>query len=87
MTGIPDTAQAIAQAWARLTGGTTRTTMTEAMHVLVEVSDPPRPAPGTLRLASADERDLLIAWMEEFVGEAGLIGATQADAMVDARLR
>jgi len=87
VTGVPDTARAIAEAWARLTGGTTRTTMREAMHVLEEVRDPPRPAPGLLRLAHGEERDLLVAWMEEFVGEAGLIGAAQAGAMVDGRLR
>lgn len=87
VSGLPDTARAIAQSWARLTGGTTSTTMSEAMHVLEDVHDPPRPASGRLRLANVDERDLLIAWMEEFVTEAGLIGAAQAVAMVDARLR
>ena len=87
VTGVPDTARAIAAAWVRRTGGTTRTTMNEAMHVLDEVRDPPRPAAGSLRLAEPDERDLLVAWMEEFVAEAGLIGAAQAARMVDARLR
>jgi predicted GNAT family acetyltransferase len=87
VTGVPATARAIADAWARATGGTTRRTMSEAMHVLEEVHDPPRPSSGTLRLPRAEERDLLVAWMEEFVGEAGLTGATQAGAMVDARLR
>ena len=36
------------------------------------------PARRPLRLPEPDERDLLVAWMEEFVGEAGLIGAAQA---------
>ena len=87
MSGVPGTARAIAAAWAQRTGGTTRCKMSEAMHVLEEVRDPPRPAPGTLRLPRADERDLLVAWMEAFVAEAGLIGAPQAGPMVDARLR
>ncbi len=87
VSGVPDTARAIAAAWAQRTGGTTHCKMSEAMHVLEHVRDPPRPAPGTLRLAHADERDLLVAWMEAFVGEAGLIGAAQASPMVDARLR
>jgi RimJ/RimL family protein N-acetyltransferase len=87
VSGPPDTARAIAAAWARSTGGTPRCTMREAMHVLDEVRDPPRPAPGLLRLPRAGERDLLVAWMEEFVAEAGLIGAAQARPMVDARLR
>ena len=87
VSGVPDTARAIAAAWAERTGGTTRCTMTEATHVLEEVRDPPRPAPGALRPPRSDERGLLVAWMEAFVGEAGLIGAAQAGPMVDARLR
>jgi len=87
VTGVPDTARAIAAAWARCTGGTTRIRMHEAMHVLVEVRDPPRPAPGTLRVADPDDRDLLVGWMEEFVHEANLAGAAQAAAMVDGSMR
>jgi RimJ/RimL family protein N-acetyltransferase len=87
VSGLPETARAIAAAWERRTGGTWRRTLSEAMHVLEEVHNPPRPGPGTLRLPRPDERDLLVRWMEEFVGEAGLIGAAQAGAMVDARLR
>ena len=87
VTGVPGTARAIADAWARRTGGSTRRTLSEAMHVLSEVRDPPRPASGALRVASMEDRDLLVAWMGEFVVEAGLIGAAQAAGMVDARLR
>jgi RimJ/RimL family protein N-acetyltransferase len=85
--GLPETARAMAAAWERRTGGTSRRTFSEGMHVLEEVRDPPRPAPGRLRLPRPDERDLLIAWMREFVIEAGLIGAARAEQMVDARLR
>ena len=87
VSGVPDTARAIAAAWERRTGGTSRRTFSEGMHVLERVQDPPRPAAGLLRLPEPGERDLLVAWMEEFVGEAGLIGAAQAGSMVDARLR
>jgi RimJ/RimL family protein N-acetyltransferase len=87
VSSVPGTAQAIATAWSRRTGGTTRTTMHEAMHVLDEVRDPPRPAPGALRLAEPGDRDLLVGWTEEFVHETGLIGAAQAGAMVDGSLR
>jgi RimJ/RimL family protein N-acetyltransferase len=82
-----ETARAIAAAWARRTGGVARRTFSEGMHVLTEVHDPPRPAPGTLRLTRPDERDLLVRWMEEFIGETGLIGGAQAASMVDARVR
>ena len=87
VSGAPATARAIAAAWASSTGGRTRTTMSEAMHVLDDVRDPPRPAPGALRLAHPGERDLLVAWMEDFVHEAGLVGAAQAGAMIDGSLR
>jgi RimJ/RimL family protein N-acetyltransferase len=87
LSGPPETARAIAAAWERRTGGTSRQTFSEAMHVLTEVQDPPRPAPGTLRLPRADERDVLVRWTEEFIGETGLVGAAQAQQMVDTRLR
>jgi len=87
VTSVPETARAIAAAWAAQAGGTARCAMREAMHVLEEVRDPPRPAPGGLRLADERDRLLLIGWMEEFASEAGVAGSTQAAAMVDARLR
>lgn len=87
VSGVPGTARAIASAWERQTGGSSRCRLSEAMHVLEEVQDPPRPAAGTLRLAAPEDRDLLVSWMEDFLGEANLIGAAQAGALVDARLR
>lgn len=87
VTSVQETAQAIAAAWEAQTGGTARCALREAMHVLEEVRDPPRPAPGELRLADAGDRSLLIAWMEEFVSETGITGSSQAAAMVDARMR
>ena len=86
VSGVPETARAIAAAWERRTGGTSRQTFSEAMHVLTEVRNPPRPAPGRLRLPQSDERDLLVMWTEEFIAETGLVGAAQAEQMVDARL-
>ncbi|HSC02750.1 MAG TPA: GNAT family N-acetyltransferase [Solirubrobacteraceae bacterium] len=87
LSSVPETARAIAAAWERRTGGTSRRTFSEAMHVLSEVHDPPRPAPGMLRLPRPGERDLLVEWTREFVTEARLVGAAQAGQMVDARLR
>lgn len=87
VSGVPSTARAIGDAWARQTGGTTRRAMREAMHVLEDVRDPPRPARGTLRPPHGHERDLLVGWMEEFVLETGLPGAGQGAAMIDAYLR
>jgi hypothetical protein len=87
VTSVPDTARAIASAWAERTGGTTRRALREAMHILEEVHDPPRPAAGRLRLAGSGDRSLLIGWMREFVIEAGVSGAAHAEAMTDGRMR
>jgi uncharacterized protein len=84
--GLPETARAIAAAWRERTGGATRCTMREAIHTLAEVRDPPRPAPGRLRIARLEERPLLVDWIRAFLREAGVAGADQAAAMVDARL-
>ena len=87
VTAVPRTTRAIAAAWARHTGGRTRTRMREAMHVLTEVQDPPRSAAGALRIAEPDDRELLVGWMEEFAREANVTGAAQARAMVDGSMR
>lgn len=87
VTSVPETSRAIAAAWAAQTGGAAHCAIREAMHTLEEVRDPARPAPGALRLADTDDRSLLIAWMEEFVGEAGVAGSSQAAAMIDSRMR
>ncbi len=87
VTSVPETSRAIAAAWAAQTGGTAHCAIREAMHTLEEVRDPARPAPGALRLADAGDRSLLIAWMEEFVSEAGVAGSSQAAAMIDSRMR
>ena len=87
VTSVPDTTRAIAAAWERQTGGTARRTRSEAMHILEEVRNPPRPARGQLRLADAAERSLLVGWMLDFVTEAGVAGPAQAGAMIDGAMR
>ena len=87
VSSVVATAQAIASAWERQTGGTARRAMREAMHILDEVHDPPRPARGELRVADAGDRSLLVGWTRDFVTEAGIAGATQAESIVDGRMR
>jgi predicted GNAT family acetyltransferase len=60
--------------------------MREAMHALDEVSDPPRPAPGWLRLPDAGERRRLVEWMASFARETGIDAGDRAEAMVEMRL-
>jgi hypothetical protein len=87
VSSVPATAQAIASAWERQTGGTARRALREAMHILDEVHDPPRPARGELRVADAGDHSLLVGWTRDFVTEAGIAGATQAESIVDGRMR
>ncbi|MGO9902429.1 MAG: hypothetical protein ACLP0J_22700 [Solirubrobacteraceae bacterium] len=81
-----ETARAIAAAWAELTGGSTRRRMSEAMHALSAVREPPRPALGALRNAGEADRQLLVEWERAFVVEAGVGIPQQAWRMVDRRL-
>ena len=85
VTGLAESARAVAEAWERATGGTWAVDRREALHVLDEPRDPPRPSSGALREARAGERDLLIEWEQAFAHEAGLIG-DHVERIVDARL-
>ena len=84
--GVPTTSRAISQAWSAATDGLARFQMREAMHVLEEVQDPPRPASGRVRLAQPADRALLVEWMRDFTVEAGLPGVELASRMVDSRM-
>lgn len=71
--GPPGAAGAIAAAWAERTGGRTRVRLSEAMHVLEQVVDPPHGvARGALRVASEADREMLIEWTLAFHEEVGL---------------
>jgi RimJ/RimL family protein N-acetyltransferase len=71
--GPPESAGPISVAWAERTGGTARLKLSEAMHELERVTDPPHgTAPGHLRVATEADRELLIDWMLAFAEEAGL---------------
>jgi predicted GNAT family acetyltransferase len=83
---LPGTARAIAAAWSRHTGGTTRCGMREALHSLDHVRDPPRPAQGALRLAESRERSLLVDWMRAFAIEAGVPDVAHAAQLIDRAL-
>jgi predicted GNAT family acetyltransferase len=86
VTGPAPTARAIAAAWREQTRGTARCHMREAMHTLDEVTGPARTAPGSLRPPDAHERELLIAWMDGFMADAGLIRRSPAGEYVDRAL-
>jgi len=87
--GPPETARAIADAWAARSGAPTRLQISEAMHVLSEVTDPPHGrASGELRAARGADRELLTDWMVAFQQEAGWpgLGREEAARGVDMRM-
>jgi RimJ/RimL family protein N-acetyltransferase len=63
-------AAAIAAAWSRRTGRPARVETRLAWHVLDRVSDPPHPTPGTLRVATPGDLEILTAWWVAFGEEA-----------------
>jgi uncharacterized protein len=85
VTGLAAGARAVAEAWERATDGSWWVERREALHVLDELRDPPRPARGRLRESRGEERELLIAWERAFADETGLVGDHGA-RLVDARL-
>jgi len=83
VSGDPQTARGIAQAWGRLTQRETALSVSEAMHDLTSVVMPARPPAGALRLVTQDERELLVDWLREFSIEAHLGDASRAEVMAD----
>ena len=83
-----ETSQGVSAAWARRTGGTTRCRTGMAMHSLQRVTDPPRPGPGGLVLATPDDREVAVRWWNEFVIESNVIdaGPDTRGALVDTRI-
>jgi predicted GNAT family acetyltransferase len=86
VNGLATSARAVATQWSARTGGKTCLNMGQAMHVLEQVSGPPRPARGELRPADPADRTLLSGWMRAFIEEVDIAGADRAAEIVDAQL-
>ncbi|HSD48203.1 MAG TPA: GNAT family N-acetyltransferase [Actinomycetota bacterium] len=77
-----------AERWTWRTGATAEVEQRQGVYALVEMDDVPRP-PGRARVATTEDRDLLVAWLHAFAdeatggppGEPGLL-----ERMLDARL-
>ena len=83
--GGGELAIAFAQAWTELTQVAARVSMRTRLYRLGTLH-PPQPAPpGRAAVAGARDRDLLIAWLEAFARELGLVHG-HAAASVDDRL-
>lgn len=76
-----------AEEWARRTGQAVSISMPERIYK-VERVDPVLGVPGSLRRATVADRDLLIAWNDEFVAEAfgERVPTGHATRAVDTRL-
>jgi len=86
VNGLAASSHAIAARWAARTGGRTRLKMGQAMHVLDQVTDPPRPAKGKLSDADPADRALLAGWTRAFIEEVRIPGADRAEEIVAAQL-
>jgi uncharacterized protein len=72
VTGPAEAARAFAERWSRARGVTTTVTMGQGLYQLTKVAPPVRTAPGALRVARAEDVDLVASWMAGFGGDARL---------------
>ena len=87
ITAPVDVARTFAERWAERHGVRTERTMAERIYRVERVTPPPD-VPGGTRIATADDRDLLVEWVEAFLDEA--LDRTDPEetlAVVDGALR
>jgi hypothetical protein len=88
VNGCLPEAEAFAEIWAGRTGARARTNMRQGVYALEQVQ-PLRAVPGSARVATLDDRDLVLQWWiafgEEVLHEGGP-GRENAEAMVGHRL-
>ncbi len=78
----------LAELWCRHTGRGARTNMRQGVYALDRVEPLPA-APGSVRVATADDRELAVRWLVAFADEAlheGEPGRDRAGEMIDHRL-
>lgn len=88
VVGAVPESEEFAELWAAQAGARARTSMRQGVYSLEHV-EPPAAAPGSARVATAADRELVLAWWiafgEEVLHEGGP-GRENAAAMVDHRL-
>ena len=88
VVGSEPEAEEFAELWSQLTGVRSRRNMRQGVYALERV-EPLPPAPGSARVATADDRELAVRWWVAFGDEVlheGGPGRENADATVDHRL-
>lgn len=87
VTAPVEIAARFGERWGRTHGLTSRPKMAERVYRLERVK-PPNGVPGTVRLATEKDRDLLVAWVHAFAMEAlDRADPDQASEMVDRSFR
>ncbi|MGW0227846.1 GNAT family N-acetyltransferase [Actinopolymorpha singaporensis] len=74
------------RAWERLTGAAAVPEMAERLHALDAVT-PPMPVPGAPRLATASDRDRLLAWCLAFEADAAEAAGRPVNALTEVERR
>jgi uncharacterized protein len=83
---VPEAVE-FAELWSRQTGLRHRTNMRQGVYALERVEPPPT-VPGSVRIATTDDREIAVQWFIAFSEEAlheGSPGADQAEAIFDHR--
>jgi uncharacterized protein len=88
VVGVQPEATEFADLWSQLAGRNARTNMRQGVYSLERVKRPPAAA-GSARVATQDDRDLVVRWWIAFLDEAlheGSPGREHAEENVDHRL-
>ena len=76
-----------AELWSRHTGDTAHTHMRQGIYALEQV-EPPSAVSGSARVATVDERELVLRWLIAFLEEAGVpVTLTRYDGIIHSFFR
>jgi uncharacterized protein len=79
VTGALPEVDAFAESWRRLSGASRRLRMAQGIYAVRSVR-PPRAVEGRMRLASAEDRPLVVDWFKAFAAESLPEGAPHQEA-------
>jgi GNAT superfamily N-acetyltransferase len=86
VNATPGPSAAFAAAWQERTGQPARTGMRMRLYALDTLLPPDPPPPGTARTATAEDRDLMLAWLDAFQDEALPAGPNESERVVSDRV-
>ena len=81
VTGPQPAASFLAEAWRRCTGGKVEPGMSQAIHWLAHVEDPPGRPAGRPRPPGRSDHDLMLEWAGAFSGDVGVPAANVESGM------